>query len=92
MSVSDDVRSTVSQWLARTQLDREDARILFANRSANFGNVAVPCQQAVEKLIKAYLVRHAVRFPKIHNTPGSLRNWLHHWTPIWPRQRTSRAS
>jgi HEPN domain-containing protein len=54
----------VQQWLDKARQDLEGARILLQSNIKNYESVGFHAQQAVEKLIKAFLVRHQIEFPK----------------------------
>jgi HEPN domain-containing protein len=57
----------VAQWLDKALVDFEAAEYL-AGQSGRFGGVvAFHCQQAAEKFLKAFLVRHQIEFPKTHD-------------------------
>jgi HEPN domain-containing protein len=57
----------VQAWLAKAEADLRAAGVLLADE-AGFGSVvAFHCQQAAEKFMKAYLVRHQIEFPKAHD-------------------------
>jgi HEPN domain-containing protein len=43
------------------------AEILAASEMPDYSTCTFHCQQAIEKFIKAYLVRHQIEFPKTHN-------------------------
>ena len=56
-----------TEWLAHAGADLHYAR-LGQKDSAALGNlVAFHAQQAIEKALKAVLVRHTVEFPKTHD-------------------------
>ena len=56
----------VQAWLAKAQRDLKAAEILLAAPGELGEMVGFHCQQAVEKFVKAYLVRHQMEFPKTH--------------------------
>jgi len=56
----------VQAWLAKAQRDLKAAEVLFAAPGEYSDMVGFHCQQAVEKFVKAYLVRHQIEFPKTH--------------------------
>ncbi len=56
----------VQRWLAVAQHDRRSAELLLAD-PAERGSVAFHCQQAVEKLLKGFLVLAAKRARKTHS-------------------------
>lgn len=67
---------TAADWLARADVDRDDARLILANRREHLENVAFHCQQSVEKLVKALLVAHGIAFPKIHDVARLLDEFV----------------
>lgn len=67
---------TAADWRERANVDREDARLILANRREHLENVAFHCQQSVEKLVKAFLVAHGVAFPKIHDVARLLDEFV----------------
>ena len=56
----------VQQWLGKAARDLEAARVLLQSGLEDYENVGFHAQQAAEKYIKAFLVRHQVEFPKVH--------------------------
>jgi HEPN domain-containing protein len=59
-------RELVTQWLARAQQDLGVAEHLLSQRSFLCA-VGFHAQQAAEKYLKAFLVKHQIEFPKTHN-------------------------
>jgi HEPN domain-containing protein len=60
------LRELVVQWLEKAAADFDAADQLCAQ--GRFREiVAFHCQQAAEKYLKAFLVRHQVEFPKTHD-------------------------
>jgi len=57
----------VQQWLKKAELDLETARILLDAEMNDYFTCAFHCQQAAEKLLKAFLVCHQVEFRKTHD-------------------------
>jgi HEPN domain-containing protein len=57
----------VQQWLAKARQDLRVAEVLLQGDLEDFENVGFHAQQAVEKFIKALLVRYQIEFPKTHN-------------------------
>jgi len=66
MSEPDDRAAVTREWVERAALDVENARALLGVFPSAYDNVVFLAQQAVEKIIKAFLVASDVRFPKIH--------------------------
>jgi len=63
----------VHQWLHKAEADLAAAKILAASKMPDYSTCAFHCQQATEKFIKAYLVRHQIEFPKTHDLGQLLR-------------------
>jgi HEPN domain-containing protein len=59
--------ASARRWLERARLDLEDAKALHDLRPTAYDNVGFLCQQATEKLLKAFLVAHRQSFPKTHD-------------------------
>jgi HEPN domain-containing protein len=57
----------VQQWLEKANKDLRAAALLLKDESEDYENVGFHSQQAAEKFIKAFLVRHQVEFPKTHH-------------------------
>jgi len=57
----------VRQWLKKAAHDREVAELAVKNVPAITDVAAFHTQQAVEKLLKGYLVFHEIEFEKIHD-------------------------
>lgn len=68
MKPPDEVRKDlVRQWLAKAEEDLGVADLLLAENTSYFSAAGFHSQQAVEKFLKALLVRHQVEFPKTHD-------------------------
>jgi HEPN domain-containing protein len=76
------------QWLIKAQEDWDTVEILIAQENPPKGAVCFHCQQCIEKLLKAILVREQIEFPKTHDigrlielvrkfVPGSTEFSLH---------------
>ena len=61
------LRELVLQWLDKAAADLDAAEQLCAQEGRFREIVAFHCQQAVEKYLKAFLVRHQIEFPKTHD-------------------------
>jgi len=61
------LRELVLQWLEKAAADFDAAEQLSAQGGRFPEIVGFHCQQAVEKYLKALLVRHQVEFPKTHD-------------------------
>lgn len=57
----------VRRWLAKAEHDRSAARRLLTPQCTEFDVIAFHCQQAVEKMLKAYLVSRSRSFQKTHD-------------------------
>jgi HEPN domain-containing protein len=57
----------VQQWLSKARKDLRAASVLLAADLDDYENVGFHAQQAAEKFIKAFLVRHQIEFPKTHD-------------------------
>ncbi|MBL0158112.1 MAG: HEPN domain-containing protein [Bryobacterales bacterium] len=60
-------RELVQQWLDRANEDFDAAELLLREGGRFRGVIAFHAQQAVEKYLKAVLVRHQIDFPKTHD-------------------------
>jgi HEPN domain-containing protein len=68
MKLPDEVRrDLVRQWIGKAEQDLAAAGILLKNATRLPAVIAFHAQQAVEKYLKAILVRHQVYFPKTHD-------------------------
>jgi HEPN domain-containing protein len=56
----------VEQWLDKARKDLT-AGEFFSGRFEDYESVGFHAQQAAEKFIKAFLVRHQLEFPKTHD-------------------------
>lgn len=57
----------VEQWLKKAESDLKSARILQDADVDDYFPSAFHSQQAAEKFLKAYLVRHLIEFRKTHD-------------------------
>jgi len=57
----------VRRWLAKAQHDWSVARSIFESGGEETDIAAFHCQQAVEKMLKAYLVSRSIEFEKVHD-------------------------
>jgi HEPN domain-containing protein len=55
------------EWLVKADSDIRLAEYLLAENTSFWDAAAFHCQQAAEKYLKAFLVRHQVEFPKTHD-------------------------
>lgn len=67
--MNDKTRAYVQMWLDKANSDLKNADIILAaqTESPPLDTVCFHCQQAAEKLIKAFLVFHGKSFPFSHN-------------------------
>jgi len=61
------IKDFVQEWLDKAEADLEAAEILAASAMHDYFTCAFHCQQACEKFLKAYLVRHQIEFRKTHD-------------------------
>ncbi len=61
------IRAFVQQWLDKAEGDMAAADILATSEMEDYFTCAFHCQQAVEKYLKAHLVRHQIEFRKTHD-------------------------
>jgi len=57
----------VRQWLDKARKDLAAGAVLLKEEFEDYENVGFHAQQAAEKFIKAFLVRHQIEFPKSHD-------------------------
>ena len=57
----------VQQWLKKADSDVKTAKILLNAQADDYFPSAFHSQQAAEKFLKAYLVRHQIEFRKTHD-------------------------
>jgi len=57
----------VQRWLRKAHRDWSAARKILASQEPETDVAAFHCQQAVEKMLKAYLLHRAVEFEKVHD-------------------------
>jgi len=73
MTRDEAIQALLEQWLRKADRDA-----LTATREMSFDDpitesVCFHCQQAVEKLLKAFLVAHQIHFPKTHRIAELVR-------------------
>jgi len=61
------IQDFVQEWLDKAEADLEAAEILAASAMRDYFTCAFHCQQACEKFLKAYLIRHQIEFRKTHD-------------------------
>jgi HEPN domain-containing protein len=79
------LRDLVKQWIAKADVDYRAAERLVADSDPIREAIAFHCQQAAEKYVNAFLVRHQVEFPKTH----SLERLLYLAAPVSPELAAS---
>jgi HEPN domain-containing protein len=67
------VSEFVDQWVEKAEDDLGAAQLLFASGTAYYGVICFHCQQAAEKFLKAFLVKHQIEFTKTHDIGLLLR-------------------
>ncbi|MCK4342616.1 MAG: HEPN domain-containing protein [Phycisphaerae bacterium] len=77
----------VQSWLIKAQHDWTVARRLLTPDVQELDVIGFHCQQAVEKLLKAFLLMHDVEFELTHD----LRRLLHQCVILDPQFETFRA-
>jgi HEPN domain-containing protein len=65
--MNDAVEEFYKQWLVKAQEDWDTAEILIRQECPPKSAVCFHCQQCIEKLLKAILVREQIEFPKTHD-------------------------
>jgi HEPN domain-containing protein len=67
-------------WVGYARADLDAARILFgsANPDSQWNNVAFHCQQAGDKMLKAFLMSRGWKLQKTHDTAKLLDEALKH--------------
>ncbi len=60
-------QTEVRRWLEKAKHDWSAAIKILTPDCVELDTVTFHCQQAVEKLLKGYLVHHAVEFEKVHD-------------------------
>ena len=79
------LRDLVEQWIGKADVNYRAAKQLAADSDPIREVIAFHCQQAAEKYVKAFLVRHQVEFPKTH----SLERLLDLVAPVSPELAAS---
>jgi HEPN domain-containing protein len=67
------IRDFVHEWLSKAEADLKAVEILAAAETHDYFTCAFHCQQAAEKFLNAYLVRHQIEFRKIHDLDDLLK-------------------
>ncbi len=61
------LRDLTGDWVGKAERDYRAAERLLRDEDRLRDIIAFHCQQAAEKYLKAFLVRHQIEFPKSHN-------------------------
>jgi HEPN domain-containing protein len=61
------VPDEVREWLQKAKSDLLSARILIEHQPPVLDTASFHCQQAVEKMLKAFLVWEAIPFERVHS-------------------------
>ncbi|MBI1735869.1 MAG: HEPN domain-containing protein [Candidatus Rokubacteria bacterium] len=57
----------VTLWLQRAENDLRSAELIIAGSLTSYETASFHAQQAVEKALKAILIRHQIEFERTHN-------------------------
>lgn len=68
-----DRKEVVKLWIIKAESDLRAAQILISDKDPPTDSICFHAQQAVEKLLKAYLTYAGVRSPKTHDISTLLR-------------------
>jgi HEPN domain-containing protein len=77
----------IHEWLHKASIDMTAAECLMTDDAILASAVAFHCQQAAEKLLKAYLTAVGIEFPKTHD----LKDLLDRIAPVNGRLATDLA-
>jgi HEPN domain-containing protein len=78
--MDDTIKEFYKQWLVKAQEDWDAVEILITQKRPPKGAVCFHCQQCIEKLLKAILVREQIEFPKTHDI-GRLIELVRNYVP-----------
>ena len=59
--------TNLSEWIERAEHDFDTVELLIRERSKSYEIICFHCQQCIEKLLKAVLVKDKTSFPRIHD-------------------------
>lgn len=62
----------VTLWLQRAENDLRSANLILAGDLSSYETASFHAQQAVEKALKALLIRHQIEFERTHNIAALL--------------------
>jgi len=65
--MNDTEKEFINQWLVKANEDARAANELFENENPLCGVICFHCQQAIEKILKAYLLYQGNELTKTHN-------------------------
>jgi HEPN domain-containing protein len=65
--MNDTIEEFYKQWLVKAHEDWDAVEILIAQEHPPKSAICFDCQQCIEKLLKAILVREQIEFPKTHD-------------------------
>jgi hypothetical protein len=86
-----EVRALATAWLAKARLDLLVCDNLTTQDADVWEAVAFHCQQAVEKALKAVLVRHQVESPR-RTMCSAFSIFSPRQTPLWSRSHWTPSS
>jgi HEPN domain-containing protein len=70
--MTDPKRHDVAQWLHKSQHDLGSAAVLMSAKTPYLDTAVYHCQQAVEKVLKAWLTHSGIPFEKTHDLTALL--------------------
>jgi HEPN domain-containing protein len=65
--MDDETKKEWLSWISRAISDYNSAKKLFSGKNKFLDTSVFHCQQAVEKILKSFLVYREVKFEKVHN-------------------------
>ncbi len=68
--------TNMSEWIERADHDFDTVELLIRERSKSYEIICFHCQQCIEKLLKAVLVKDEISFPRIHDLVKLANNCL----------------
>jgi len=75
--MNDEKQAYLRNWLTKADHDLTNAKTILSalpdDESTPYDTVCFHCQQAVEKLLKAFLINHGRMFPRSHNLADLVR-------------------
>ena len=61
------MKNHIEEWIQKATLDIGSAKVLLESKAEYYDQVCFLCQQAIEKLLKAYLVKNNAEISKTHD-------------------------